>query len=593
MPERRLPFSFWPCLVGLVACAGLAIAGFLSFRNAVATSRPPEDGAAQEPSDLGLDEEQRQFLWEVEHHGLLLSKHGFQPLADALARADAARLSTILAADFRGETLGQPREVRVERPYAQVVRQEYSGHLSVRLDRAQFLEQLLAYRRLFHAAPKVKIALMALAPEVREDLDGPWQGTGQLRMWGETTPGQPGEVVLYLRYRLPRPTEAVLSRPGWLEACSITQAQTARAPHFLMRQVAAERGLDTRWLHDNWQSEQTAQNTGGVYLCDFDRDGLLDLLVVDLNGYALYKGLPGGRFVDVTEQVGLPKTLERDPVIGILAGFADLDGDGWDDLILGGRIYQNEAGKQFTDVTPRCNLRFPGDANGFAVADFDRDGRLDLYVTHGGPGKAASWIDGKSGTSRGNQLWRNGGNWQFEDVTAKANAGGGQRSTFSVVWLDANNDGWPDLYVINEFGNGDLLLNQGDGTFREELLVDGPGDFGSMGVTCGDIDNDGNIDLYVANMYSKAGSRVIGNLKPGTYPDSIMATMRQFVAGSQLYRNLGGQERPRFERLGQKCQVASVGWAYGAALVDLDNDGFLDLYATAGFVSRSRSEPDG
>ena len=66
--------------------------------------------------------------------------------------------------------------------------------------------------------------------------------------------------------------------------------------------------------------------------------------------------------------------------------------------------------------------------------------------------------------------------------------------------------------------------------------------------------------------------------------------MRQFVAGSQLWRNKGNLQ---FEKLGQHCQVAAVGWAYGAALVDLDNDGWLDLYATAGFMSSSRTEPDG
>jgi hypothetical protein len=231
-----------------------------------------------------------------------------------------------------------------------------------------------------------------------------------------------------------------------------------------------------------------------------------------------------------------------------------------------------------------------GDVSGIAVADYDRDGRLDLYVARLGPSKVSTWLDGKCDGHGGNLLFRNKGNWQFEEVAAASGATGGDRSTFTAIWFDANNDGWPDLYVSNEFGNGVLLVNQGDGTFREQALVQGPGDFGSMGAAAGDIDNDGLIDLYVANMYSKAGSRVIGNLAPGTYPDDLMATLRSFVAGSQLHRNRGNLQ---FEQLGRKYQVAAVGWAYGPALVDLDNDGWLDLYATAGFVSQNRKEPDG
>jgi hypothetical protein len=111
-----------------------------------------------------------------------------------------------------------------------------------------------------------------------------------------------------------------------------------------------------------------------------------------------------------------------------------------------------------------------------------------------------------------------------------------------------------------------------------------------MGVTCGDIDNDGNIDIYVANMYSKAGNRILGNLRPGLYSKKTLAKFRNYVAGSQLYRNRGGL---RFKKLGKEYQVSGIGWAYGAALVDLDNDGWLDLYATCGFISKSRDQLDG
>jgi hypothetical protein len=592
-------------------------------------------------SGLTLEESEREYLWQIEHLGLVLGRHGFQPLANALSRGDGEALRKLLAPGFLGRVWDNPREVRLDADWAHVFRQEFAGrpHSAESPDSARFLTRLLEYRALFsnRKPPKVKLALMALAPDKREDSNGVWRGTCQLRMYGETAsqplapspyplprgggegrvrgegteqPGGPAEVILYLGFRIPRPAEETLIKGNWLLACTINQAQVAQAPAYLMREVAAERGIDVRDFYDNWPTNGNHTTTGGVYLCDYDRDGILDLLITDINRHVLYKGLPGGTFRDVTTEVGLPPALPDFRGTAVMAAFVDLDGDGWEDLILGDRIYRNEGGQRFVDYTSRTNLRLPRDAAGIAIADFDRDGRVDLYVTRPGKDKANSWLEGKSGDSKGNQLWRNLGDWRFEDVTTSSGTEGGQRSTGTAVWLDANNDGWPDLYVINEFGNGVLLLNRGDGTFRSQLLVNGPGDFGTMGVTCGDIDNDGNIDLYVANMYSKAGSRVIGNLKADAYPAEIMAKMRQFVVGSQLYRNLGTTAStssrpagkatqgpdplsPSFEPLGKQYQVAAIGWAYGAALVDLDNDGWLDLYATCGFISQSRTEPDG
>jgi len=94
----------------------------------------------------------------------------------------------------------------------------------------------------------------------------------------------------------------------------------------------------------------------------------------------------------------------------------------------------------------------------------------------------------------------------------------------------------------------------------------------------------------VASMYSKSGNRVIGNLKDDSYDDEVMLKLKRMVAGSQLYRNLGDL---KFDPVGKKLDLAGIGWAYAPALTDLDNDGFLDLYATSGFMSRSRDKPDG
>jgi HEAT repeats/FG-GAP-like repeat len=546
---------------------------------------PAEPQARGSAAELGLPDADRKYLWQIEHHGNVLVKHGFGRLAAAIRTGDRAALAGLLAEDFRGTDSRDPERV-VRAGVVRVERLQDAGRPPLELSRDAFLDRLMVYRRLFPNEPQVKLALMSLSPKARGQLDGPWEGTAQLRLYGEHASGAPAEVVATVRYELPEPTEERLTRPGWLQAAGFTQVLTGEAPHYLFAEVARERGLNPNRLHDNWAGGQFQPTSGGVYVSDFDRDGILDVLITDLNGTTLYRGLPGGRFEDVTAAVGLPTRAAS----GLVAAWADLDGDGWEDLILSGRVYRNEAGKRFADVTARCSLRLSQDISGIVVADYDRDGQLDLYVTRTGAPGGNSWLEGRSANGRGNTLYRNKGDWQFEDVTKAAGASGDRRSTFTAAWLDANNDGWPDLFVPNEFGDGVLLVNKRDGTFESRPLANGPADFGTMGLAVGDVDNDGNIDIYCANMYSKAGTRVIGNLAADAYAPDVLEKMRRFVAGSQLHLNRGGL---KFEQAGVKRQVAAVGWAYGTALADLDNDGWLDVYATAGYLSQDRNKPDG
>jgi hypothetical protein len=322
-----------------------------------------------------------------------------------------------------------------------------------------------------------------------------------------------------------------------------------------------------------------------VWVCDFDRDGFLDVLVTDVKAVALYRGKAGCKFDDVTQRVGLPPAGST-----ATACWVDLDGDGWDDLILEGRVFRNAEGRTFEDVTTRCKLPPLLGLSAILPADFDRDGRLDLYLTRTSPPGNQSWLEGTGNSGQGNHLLRNMGGWKFEDVTKKSGTHGGYKSSFTAAWLDADADGWPDLHVPNEFGDGDLMLNRKDGTFVATRLADRPADFGTMGLAAGDLNNDGRIDLYCADMYSKAGTRVIGNLKPDAYPPAVMAKLRRFVSGSELHLNGGGG---KFTQVAAAKQMNAVGWAYGPALADFDGDGFLDVFATAGYLSRDRRKPDG
>jgi hypothetical protein len=413
-----------------------------------------------------MDEEQREFLWQIEHHGNVLSQIAFPVLAGALKQSDDKVIAGILAPEFQGAAPHQPTETSIHNEFLDVVRLTDNGSLSEKLDGPMFVQRLLDFRRFFkHTVKGSKIALMKLRPTEASNLDAPWEGTGQLRLTGEKEAGRPAEVVVYLKYRTVRPTREAVAKRGWLLDCAITQIQMGSARHFLMREVAAERGLDPERLHDNWKSEQKLPASGGIFLCDYNRDGYLDVLVTDINGCFLYKGLPGGKFKDVTKEVRLPEIVPNNGPISIVAAWVDLDGDGWEDLILGPYIFRNLNGTSFQRVDPLSNLRLPAETGGIAVADFDGDGRMDLYVFRSGVGKADSWLEGKAANGKGNLLLRNKGNWQFEDVTAKSGTDGGDRSTFTAIWFDANNDSKPDLFVPNEFGDGILYLNKATALF--------------------------------------------------------------------------------------------------------------------------------
>jgi hypothetical protein len=582
-------------LVALIAITAVltasAVIGWHWYRAAGAT--PGQSGpsavepAARPEPEIALDAEQREYIWQIEHHVLVLAKHWFHDFAAAWANADAATLGNMLAADFRGGLLERPDCEKLTTAFARVSRLKDSGAPATAVGRDGFVTYLLEQRSGFSSPPQAKMFAKTLLPDARDRLDGGWHGVAVARLWGEMNAGKPGEVVVHFEFRLPRP--ACRSQPGWLRQARVLQSQTSAADGFLLRDVTRARGIDPGIFHDNWKDTRKVSNPGGVYVCDFNRDGLLDMLVVDWHSAHLYQGQQDGSFKDVTVQMEVP-TVPPPEDHPTFAAFADLDGDGWEDLILWGSLYANQQGRSFRYCTHLSNLRLAPEATGVVVGDFDRDGKLDLYVTRPGMEKSGSYLDGTSGKNSGNQLWRNLGNWQFQDVTERSKTGGGGRSVFSAAWFDANDDGWPDLYVPNEFGHGVLLVNQGNGTFRERTIGTLPGDYGSMGIACADINNDGKTDLYLANMYSKTGARIIGNLKPGTYAPDVMAQICRFVAGSQLYLNQGGL---RFQPVAEPWQMNDVGWAYGPALADLDNDGFLDIFATSGFMSFDRSEPDG
>lgn len=544
---------------------------------------------------MALAEEDRVYIAAIEARGLVLNRRGFPAMTAALAAGEEKQVGKFLSGDFSGIVpAGGKEETPPDRTV--VIRRRTAGSDggkdATKLDAGKFSGVLTEMRRRFGAETTVEMALTSLSPVSNSKLDGAWTAGAALRMAGSTSDGKTGELLVKLEFDLSSVPDAdvIGNGGGWIRGARLAEEQMAVTAKPVMGEIGGERGVDRWALHDNWHAPAAKREiqTGGVFLADVNDDGEQDMLVTDITGPVLYLGLGGGKFKDATKDSGIPETLKG---IGAVA-IADFDNDGHVDIILPKFILRGDGTGKFADITSKMKFEF-GRLSGFSVADYDRDGRLDLYVARfNGIEKSAqektSWIDGPGGP--GNQLWRNLGDWKFEDVSEKANAKAGLRSVFNTVWLDANEDGWPDVYVINEFGGGILVVNNGDGTFHEQVLVDDAGDFGSMGMAVGDYNNDGHMDVYTANMYSKAGRRIMENLPEGSYEPNVLAKMKRFVTGSELYQNEGGL---KFSRVGKSARVHAVGWAYGAAFVDLNNDGLLDLYGTAGFMSVNKEEPDG
>ncbi|MGB0581518.1 MAG: FG-GAP repeat domain-containing protein, partial [Limisphaerales bacterium] len=554
-------------------------------------------------TELTLAEKERKLIWEFEHRGNILNQFALKDLQAAIASRDMDAVQKHLSVDFDAR-------VPVLNANGTVASRQLNEASAVRWDSQAGNNRLLAVReflpwlkselRPFAGKLKVKFSLISFQPQVRENISGEWIGKVRARLAGEGSDGAPAETMWFMDLWVAQPDKEKLKQGSWLNALTITRTKIARAGKYLMTDVAEEQGIDVDSLYDTWTTELSKDqaNPAGVYVCDFNRDGYVDMLVAEINiagkevkGTRLYRGSKEG-FVDAGESLGLQL-----PDV-YTAAFIDIDGDGWEDLVLNeGLVFRNVDGKRFEEVSAQSNLGEVGGlvSNGnisqFAIADYDRDGRVDIYVfrVEGTP-KSGSWIEGHTTDRSRNRLLRNVGSWKFEDVTVATGTDGGLRSTFSTVWFDANNDNWPDMYVIHEFGTGVLLLNQEGKKFESRKLFEGISTFGAMGMTVGDMNNDNNVDLYVGKMYSKAGQRVIGNLLDDAYDDEVMQKLHRMVGGSELFSNLGGL---KFEAHGDDYDISAVGWAYAPAVVDLDNDGFLDLHATTGFISRTRQRPDG
>lgn len=547
-----------------------------------------------EDDSLLLSKEKRALIWEEENHYHQLLTKVFPGWEAGLRTADAAAYRAAAAPAFEARVGVLHAAPAWERAGAvRVATATGTPDRDPPTDADGFVDALLAVRRELATATTAKWAITSLRPlDAAAWRTGGWEGRFQLDLRGTLPSGARAETNVKCRVRTGPLAADLRGATGWLRALEVLSvrrvaAADPAAPGPLLEDVTARSGLPAD-LHDNWAGGPWQRITGGVFVEDFDLDGVLDVLVTDLRRVALMRGRGDLTFEDRTAAAGLPTRLHG---AGPQALAADFDGDGAPDLVLAGRVWRNRGDGTFDDLGDRASLPLPQGLTNLVALDYDGDGRMDVYAaTAGGRGGVmhSSWIDDRAHPP--NELLRNLGGFKFQNVTA-ATGVGDRGASFAAVAFDHDGDRFPDLFVANEVGQNALYLNDGAGPFRR-VDPDGTrwGGF-SMGVDTGDVDGDGTADVYVADMYSKAGSRIIGLVEPSDYPPGLHAKVVDFVTGNRLH--VRGDGRGGFREVGQEVGVHAAGWAYGVRVADFDGDGALDLYSTAGHKSVTRTEPDG
>jgi hypothetical protein len=349
---------------------------------------------------------------------------------------------------------------------------------------------------------------------------------------------------------------------------------------------------------DAWRAELDAA-TGidvyghnGIAVGDYNGDGWEDLYVCQPAGLPnrLYRNNGDGTFDDVSRAAGVD-VLDA----STMALFGDLDNDGDPDLIVvaGTRVlvFRNEGRGKFSRPAQSELKESDATLTSAALADYDRDGDLDLYVCAYDFWSAAATYDAPTpyyDATNGppNILYRNRGDGSFEDATAASGMGqNNNRFSFAASWADYDRDGWPDLYVANDFGRNNLYRNNGDGTFSDVAAKAGVEDLAAgMSVAWGDYDGDGWLDLYVSNMWSSAGQRLTFNpaFAEVAGDAAVRAAFQRQARGNSLFRNNGDGT---FQDVTAAAGVAFGRWAWGSGLWDYDNDGRLDIFVTNGYIT--------
>jgi hypothetical protein len=336
----------------------------------------------------------------------------------------------------------------------------------------------------------------------------------------------------------------------------------------------------------------------GIAVADVDGDGLYDIYFVNqVGGNQLWKNLGGGRFREITKEAGVGLS-DR---ISVAASFADIDNDGDQDLFVttvrgGNVLFENDGHGHFKDISKEAGVDLATHSSGAVFFDFDRDGLVDLLVCNvgqyttdqkGPDGAYVGLADAFMGHTHPDRfeypvLYKNTGHNHFKDVTEEMGLRPHGWAGDAAV-ADLNQDGWPDVFVLNMQGHGHYFENEGGRAFVDKTAEVFPRTpWGAMGIKFFDFDNDGRPDLFITDMHSDMFETMPPERekeKAAVHPpDALLGgPAATFIFGNALFHNVAKPGRPAFDEVSDRTGVENY-WPWGPSVGDVNADGWDDIF---------------
>ncbi len=390
------------------------------------------------------------------------------------------------------------------------------------------------------------------------------------------------------------------------------ERSSGEKPHFA--DVSRTAGIDFKnryypeFLKQKLKFAMIRYGPAGITTADYDNDGFYDLFIPDGAESKLFRNRGDGKFEDVTSKAGLAG------LDGVSVGlFADFDNDGFKDFFVSrtfkpNQLFRNNGNGTFTDVTKKSGIGDDCCTTVASWADYDNDGFLDLYVGRYLDPRTAIPTTFYARNGEPNQLYRNNGDGTFTNMTEKAGVGE-LGLCLGTVFGDYDDDGYPDLYVVNDFGRKTLYHNNRNGTFTDVTVKSGTLAYGAgMSASMGDYDNDGKLDIYCTNIRSEDAwyaemptvmRYMLNCWRQGVWKTDMplyfevfrqsgfefVEVFQQMASGNTLLRNKGDGT---FEDTTWKAGANPLGWFWGSSFADFDNDGWQDIFAADGWVYNSK-----